>query len=504
MKRSLSFAIAALLMFTVLFTACGGGDDKTLETTLTSDTAAETLPEEIITGREGAKDNIPDGLNFDGQVVNVVYRNEDWYRQWDVEGENTGDLIQDAIWERNNKVEERFGVDLNLQPTRTTGLGNVASELKTMVLAGSDEYDLIVSTANTTITQSLYPYLYEMSDMPHLDITQPWWRTSAINELSFDGEHYRYLMGDNTLNDYFKCGVVFANKAIYESVHGDPDDMYRAVLDGGWTYDRLMELTTPVYSDINGDGIADAGDRYGLMVPNGYNETTVHMMFGCDIVTYARTDDGGIDLSVFNNEKNVRVVDKLIEVLHKTDGVWQSDKSIDNSTEHFAADKSLFWTGRLSNVVQNVMREMTSDYAILPMPKFDAAQENYVTYIHDSATITCAPITLAAGRADMIGAVLEGWASEAYRTVITGFIETAMKVKYSRDELSGQVIDIIFDDPMVGFVSMFGANMKNLFNTCTLNGIASGQNNFASGIASTLDAAQTSIDQYLADIAAAN
>ena len=41
---------------------------------------------------------------------NILCRTE-WAYEFDVE-EQTGDLVSDAIYERNSKVEERFNVDL--------------------------------------------------------------------------------------------------------------------------------------------------------------------------------------------------------------------------------------------------------------------------------------------------------------------------------------------------------------------------------------------------------
>ena len=501
-KRILSAMLAAILSLGVLVSCAGGDEGKTDDTTPAvtgGDTAVTEPAEDTTTGREGAKDNIPADLKFTGETVSVVYRNENWYETWDVIGtDNSGEIILDAIWQRNLNVEERFGITLNIQPTQVQGLSNVASELKNLVFSGSDEYDVIVSTANTTVQQSLYPYLYELSDVPHLDIEQPWWRTSAIKELSFDGEHYRYLMGDNTLNDYLKCGVVYYNKDIYTDVtQADADELYQVVIDGVWTWDKLAELTTQAYADLNGDGVSNVGDQFGLMVPSGYDEATLHMVYSCDPVVYARTENGGIDLSAFNNERNVGIIDKMIKVIHETTGTWTSDKSIDNSPAYFTENNSLFWTGRLSNVVNAVMREMESDYGILPMPKYDADQKNYVTLIHTSATVTCLPKTVSDSRIEMVGAVVEGWAAEAYRVVLTPFIETALKMKYSRDALSGQVIDIIFDDPMVTFADMYGSNMNSIFGTGMLSPIKSGKNNFSAVVAKLLSPAQKTLDKYI-------
>ena len=302
-------------------------------------------------------------------------------------------------------------------------------------------------------------------------------------------------MGDNTVNDYLKCGVAYYNKQIYSDIGGSADELYTSVLDGTWTWDRLREISDTAYIDRNGDGIINQGDLFGMMWTG--NEGLTHMVMSCDPVLYTRTDEGTVDLSVINNERNADIIDKLISVLKESNGIWLSDQGIDASPEYFAQDYSLFYIGRLSNAVSAHMREMQHDYGILPLPKYDESQSGYVTNIQSSATVTCVMKTVPSDRIDMVGAVIEGWASEAYRTVITPFIETALKVKYSRDDYSSQVIDIVFDTAGLNFLEMYGGNTGDIFNGSFVNPISSGKNKFASSIAKSIERAQKALDKYL-------
>ena len=38
------------------------------------------------------------------------------------------------------------------------------------------------------------------------------------------------------------CGCTFFNKALYEDVFGDPDELYKLTLDGGRTLDKFREM----------------------------------------------------------------------------------------------------------------------------------------------------------------------------------------------------------------------------------------------------------------------
>jgi hypothetical protein len=92
------------------------------------------------------------------------------------------------------------------------------------------------------------------------------------------------------------------------------------------------------------------------------------------------------------------------------------------------------------------LRDMTDDYGILPYPKYDENQENYRSVVQDTAALTCVPVTCSI--LDTASAVLEALAYYSYYDVTPVYYESALKVKYSRDEITPKVIDIIRDSAM--------------------------------------------------------
>ena len=87
---------------------------------------------------------------------------------------------------------------------------------------------------------------------------------------------------------------------------------------------------------------------------------------------------------------------------------------------------------------------MKDDFGILPYPKWDEFQEEYITLIHNSSTITAIPVSSDIDYAnEELSAVIEALCSESYRRVSVAFYETALKAAYNRDDQSAQMIDII-------------------------------------------------------------
>ena len=130
--------ISCLLLIAMLasLSACGG------EAAVTDTTPVVTEPE--VTIDTSLRENTPDGLpelDFEGAAVNIFYR-EGTYK--DVFGgeEETGELVDDAVFIRNRKVEERLNVDFEYiqGPSDVT---EFSASVTASVTAGDDAYDII-------------------------------------------------------------------------------------------------------------------------------------------------------------------------------------------------------------------------------------------------------------------------------------------------------------------------------------------------------------------------
>lgn len=495
-----------ILLFAAILTAgyCSCSSDTQTNETTSGNAAAETALQE---GNESAetdisqiKDDLPENLDFNGATLVQLYRNHD-FTEWDILGSDSGnDVVLEAVWNRNLAVEERLNIDIVSTPTQTPDLGSVANEIKNNVLAASADYDLVTSTCNTTLTAALDPYFLDANTIPYLNFDQPWWYRDCINEASVDGKAYKYLFGSHLLSAPFKTGTLFFNKEIYlNAIDTDEDSLYNTVLEGSWTYDVMAVMTEQAYVDLDGNGAENTGDQFGVLIPANYEESTVHMIYGCDLTTHVRRDDGSYDFSVLNNERVITAIDTLIYYLHNISGVHLSDVTMAGSTAYFNEGKHLFYPGRLWHVTQDTFRDMTVDYGILPMPKLDKEQADYKSLVHHSTMANTIPLSVNPSHLEMIGAVLEATAAESYRTVMTPFQESLLKSKHSRDALSAQMIDIIIENIHLEPLDMFRSYNESLIGVL-LGPVAKGENNFSSGIANKLKAAQNKFDDYVESI----
>ena len=180
----LTLPLSLLLLLQPVLFACGEAADTAVEST---DAAAATTPVE--TDRSEISDNLPD-VDYDGAEFNILCRTE-WAYEFSV-AEQTGDLVSDAIYERNSKVEDRFNVDLVYSEVDGSwGAQNTfLNTLNNSILAGDGAYDLVAGYQAYMITPAMEGYFLNILDLDYIDASAPWWSKQCNDSITVNGKLY--------------------------------------------------------------------------------------------------------------------------------------------------------------------------------------------------------------------------------------------------------------------------------------------------------------------------
>ena len=92
----------------------------------------------------------------------------------------------------------------------------------------------------------------------------------------------------------------------------------------------------------------------------------------------------------------------------------------------------------------------TVEFGVVPPPKYDESQEKYITMMNAATSMFCVPITIEDTK--YVGAVLEAWAAKAHNVTIPAYFEVALKTKYSRDDESAAMLDLILKSATVDLI----------------------------------------------------
>ncbi len=453
-KRRNMLVLTSLLSAIAVMTACGDASQdagKTTDAVSTAPVAAETE-----TADNRLPSTLPSDLDLGGETINVWYftKNSDAAERFlDLCGDAEGDIVEVALYDRNVAIEEQLNMKFNYVDPGVES-GNVGTEVRKVLMAADTTYDLYSLIQWNSSALALEHCFLNVTDLPHLDLGQPWWSQQYMDALSIGHNNVFFLAGDISIDMIRTIASMYFNKNLFQDIYDSSDVMYQDVLDGTWTFDKLIRYVSEVYKDVNGDSKVSDGDIYGV-ITNNYNNIDA-FTFGMGAVLSERDKDNMPYLTV-GDEKNVNVYAKMYELYKETVGcVMDKNLSTLDNVKYFASGNSLFLPGFL--YTSENLRDMDNDYGIIPFPKYDEQQENYFSTVHDIATLFCLPTTCT--KIDAVCATLEAMAYYSYYEVTPVYYETALKTKYTRDDLSSQIIDIIHDSAMTDLAYAYSGSLN--------------------------------------------
>ncbi len=228
-------------------------------------------------------------------------------------------------------------------------------------------------------------------------------------------------------------------------------------------------------------------DKFGLMTWNDELYASVQAAGGR---IAGVNEDGQLELCL-NNSKNMEVMSKYMEI-HTA----PSTINFQNATQMagvpwpniFSNDQAMFFMTILNEVSR--FRDMTTDYGILPNPRYTEDQERwYCTFSAGLASFVCVP-----GYQEDIertGDIIECLGYEAQTTIKDGYYEKTLKGTHVRDDESIDSLTVLLDNKYVDVGHYYRIGMLNvgLYNVAS-SGIVG---NFASQYESRRNQAETDI-----------
>ena len=450
MKRIVCL-ILALVMLTAMLIACAEPSDPVddVETT-PADIPSQTTP----TGSGDSDDVTAPPIDmpvidekFDSEVV-ILYWEDVEHPEFEVDTQN-GESVNDAIYDRNLAVEDQIGVDLVFVGT----LGNFDNQRNFVSTAlnginSGGEHDIFAGYSMTGATLAVNGYVQNLKSLKYLNFEQPYWPASLIDKATINNKLY-FASGDISTNMLHMMYAVFFNKQLITD-HA-LEDPYTLVDNHAWTYTKMFEMASNLYNDKNGDGTRDEEDAYGLCTASIHYDA---FFTGAGLNTVEKTNDDQLIISPsFNSEKTVSLLEDVCSFM------WDSEDGYHGSTGVVFAKANTMFTLDRSYMAMVRRDEIEFEYGIVPVPKYDEAQENYVTCL--AFPYTMYTVSIAAKHTDAAAAALEMLAAEGYQKVTPALFEISMKLKYSSDNEASRMYDIIRSTVSIDIGRIFSTELNN-------------------------------------------
>jgi|LSQX01.2.fsa_nt_gb hypothetical protein len=442
-NRFLSAAVAAVLF---ICASCSAAGDTGGKSDLSQNANSDFVEEETTVG-----DDLPQ-KNFDGRKFRVGVRTP---AEYEIFTELTGEVTDDAIFYRNARISERFNVEITAIPISDIP-DTCYEQLVNSVRAGDDAYDLFGCYVYLLYMSASARVLRNWLEVEHINTFKPWWNSEINDNATINGILYG-LTGTLAITYMQYAESMFYNVKAAED-HGITQDMlYDLVKSGSWTIDKLSEYVSGMYADLNGNGRRDIEDRYGIGASKPVSYDVWPAAF--DIKLTGKDSDGYITVE-YINERTVTALEKIIDLFHVNPGgiIYEGGGTYNDHT-YFIDDKIVFFPTYLMNAFFE-LREMENPYSIIPLPKWDENQKKYRSLVIDGYTIWQIPKTVE--DTEFVGIITEALAADTYYNVYPVFYDVAMKNKYSQDEKTAEMVDLVVENAVFDFSFMYGVYMEYL------------------------------------------
>lgn len=357
--------------------------------------------------------------------------------------EQDGEVLNDAEYIRDQKVMERFNFSIYIDKAADyTAVGN---KFKNSATANSDDYDMAFLHMVNGASMAPNGYYRTINSISNINLSRIWWDDQILNGFSVGGKLF-LAAGDILPETLLHTSCMVFNKNEYDNLNMTYP--YESAAQGTWTLDSLISQTKDRNRDLNGDGrIVETEDFFGLTQWYLAAPYSYYYGAGGTIISKDENDIPYIDLNI---EKNTAIYEKMYELVVSNESNYHTDmNTYDDAYGIFVNSQALFCSCSLTHLRQDRFRDMTDDYGILPIPKYDEHQEKYLSFVNGAASVVGIPVTISDD--ELVGIIVEGLAAESYRTVTPKMYEVVAKTKHTRDEESSSMVDIIIRERVFDF-----------------------------------------------------
>ena len=457
MKTRITAILLAALMLVSSLVACGKTEAPETTTTAPSenvggDTATTTVPAET----EAPEPTVEDILGFkqtdnENYEFHMLIAKTDEYEH--LADTLTGDLVNDAVYARNTQVEEFFNIDLQIKslPCAWADRQTFTAEVSKQVLAGDPTWDMVIGQSAVMCTGLNSQYYTNIAEMPEMDLSKPWWIVNQYERLEINGKLFG-IYGDMNLSLYGDMhGIFFSSAVVTENKLENPYDL---VKNNQWTLDKMLTMAEQAGGDLDGTaGASKEGDRLGIIAIDNPMRA-FGTSFGCEVVS--RGEDGVLVFPAAPSEKHVDFYTKVSDAFK--DGSYNlkfKNDTYEESLQILAEDRVLFVPSYLNYISNAILRDMKGDFGILPYPKYDENQANYISQIGTGATCTTFPQNIA--NPELSAQVANYMGYLGTESLVATYFETYLQERLSRTPEMQDMLNLIRETATANLTTVYAA-----------------------------------------------
>lgn len=472
MKKSIRItsALLAMLLGASVLASCAKGETDPKETTGEKVTEADTL-----NAADAALAELGD-VDWGNKDFTILYTNNiaGYTDEVFAEGYATGDttssaVINDAVFERNTMFAERCKLNLGLVGRDQ---GAVQAAVVTENTSGTGDFQFFTLPASFAASLATSAQLYNYLNMD-IDYEAAWWDQGTL-EFALDGKVF-FMNGAHNFVDDDVTFVMMFNKQLASDYQ--IESPYDVVKRGDWTLDYFKGQIVGISSE-NGDGKWDANDTYGFCSPSSIGNT---FFYGAGLQYVINSRDMIMPELALNEgklDKALQVLDKVREITLANNSSYIAPAGSESlASQMFRDSRALFYV-EAASYLTTINKTMDGDFGVIPIPKYDKSQQQYLTWTHSIGSTLVMPRNIE--DTDNLPGVLETFVILSYKKVTPAYYDTMLTKRNIRDAESAEMLDIIFRTRVYDMAMYFTQlNMADIFSAAALSSSPNFSSNYS-------------------------
>ena len=476
--RKQTAAFLSLLLFAGTLVSCGESQTNAEPGALPNDPSVVQVPveEQPAETEPELRPDIPEGYTFGGKNFRILCNDYDHIEPgWsniDIDAEAlNGTPVNDAVFNRNAAVEAAYDCAVEEYKLK---IDDAKNELIRATQAGDASIDLATMYfwCGWIAERAMSGAFIDLGSLDSVNLSNPWYDQNSVEDFTVMGKTL-FVVSSLTIGDRIATAGMVFNKQLYEDyqLSADYGNIYDLVREGKWTHEALSSMVLSLSEDVDGDGKMTADDFYGLL----YERDSLVSFFNSYGMRVATPDDDGLPVFSLVTDENANKLDATFDFLYHKDNCFHVMNWFDGSgtnfttgmTNMFKNNQAMYMWIRFADV--ELLRTMDVDFGILPVPKWDEAQDQYYSTVNEYMGVGTV-IPASCGDPEMTGTFIEAISCESMKQLIPAYYDVVLQGKISRDVESTEMLDLIFsnrvyDIGMIFNIGGFGGTIYGMTRT---------------------------------------
>lgn len=445
MKRKITLLLTCILLASTMLYAlvgCGitGNEQETSSNTV----------KDIVTDAEEKEQYNREAENLGGFTMNVLsVKSDTWNMHTDFAPTTfNGSTINGAVYKRNESVKKLYNADIVAH--EDADYYKMTEKLSMDQLSGNAFYDAAYvegSSVVSLITQNSLQNLYDVSE---IQLEEAWWSQLVKKEATLGEGKYSTLyftQSNLSLTAFDLTWCVYFNKQIHDE--NQIEDLYALVDNNQWTVENMRVIGKSVATMGNDTSFTYSENGTAVYGITTYWNGAKAMLDGCQ-VEFVKKDVNGDPVVNIANQRFTDLTQALAELFGESGTFTSGGPGTDGSSKGNASDylnifnasRALFCVAEVKSSV-NDFKTFEGDFGILPLPKYDADQEVYRSWVNYLAPVLVIPSTLDSDTLHKTATLLDALSFYSERDVLPEYYDTVLKGRGAVDQQSIRMLDLI-------------------------------------------------------------